>query len=59
MEGEDLYKVSKYLAHSTIAMTQRYAHLSPAYMKSATDTMNRLAPVPGHTNINIPAAASM
>jgi integrase len=59
MAGEDLYKVSKYLAHSTIAMTQRYAHLSPAYMKSATDTMNRIAPVPGHTNISLPVAASM
>ena len=46
MNGEDLYKVSKYLGHSTILQTQKYAHLAPGYMKGAADNMDRLAPVP-------------
>ncbi len=34
INGGDLYRLQKYLGHSEIALTQRYANLSPAYLKS-------------------------
>ena len=36
MEGVDLYTVQKIMGHSTLAMTQRYAHLAPGKFKQAT-----------------------
>jgi integrase len=39
MAGGDLYVLRSILGHKSIAMTQRYAHLSPAYLRS---TMARL-----------------
>lgn len=35
MKGVDLYTVSKLLGHSTIEMTQRYAHLAPSALIDA------------------------
>jgi hypothetical protein len=35
MQGVDLYAVGQVLGHRTPRMTQRYAHLSPAYMANA------------------------
>ena len=35
MSGTDLYTIEKLLGHSTIRMTERYAHLSPTYLKQA------------------------
>jgi len=38
--SQDLYSVSKLLGHSTIRMTERYAHLSPEKFKGALDVLN-------------------
>jgi len=35
MSGTDRYTIQKLLGHSTIRMTERYAHLSPTYLKQA------------------------
>jgi integrase len=40
MEGVDLYAVGQILGHKTPRMTQRYAHLSPAYMAGAVSKMD-------------------
>lgn len=37
INGGDLYRLQKYLGHSEIALTQRYAHLSPDYMKAGVE----------------------
>jgi site-specific recombinase XerD len=40
--GGDLYVLKEILGHKLIQMTQRYAHLSPAYKVKAIDRMNNL-----------------
>lgn len=40
IKGVDLYTVSKLLGHSTIEMTQRYAHLAPDALKRAMDKLD-------------------
>jgi integrase len=37
MNGGDLYRLQKYLGHSTIVLTQRYAHLSSEYLKNGVE----------------------
>jgi len=37
--GVDLYTVQKLMGHSTISMTERYAHLAPNNLKSAVKTL--------------------
>jgi integrase len=37
MSGVDLYTVQKLMGHSTIAMTERYAHLAPDHLKRAVE----------------------
>lgn len=37
INGGDLYRLQKYLGHSEITLTQRYAHLSPDYMKAGVE----------------------
>jgi len=39
MAGVDLYTVKEILGHKTIAMTQRYAHLSPGYQRQALERL--------------------
>ncbi len=41
MAGVPLYTVQKILGHSTIAMTERYAHLAPKEFKAAADLMKK------------------
>ena len=37
--GIDLYTVMRLMGHSTIAMTERYAHLAPNNLKNAVKTL--------------------
>jgi integrase len=46
--GVDLYSVKELLGHSTIRVTERYAHLSPARLRAAIDTMERRPGVHSH-----------
>ena len=43
MADVDLYSVSKLLGHSDIAMTQRYAHLAPDYLRAAVRKLESTA----------------
>lgn len=40
MGGTDLEDIGALLGHKTLAMTGRYAHLSPEYMKKAVECLN-------------------
>ncbi len=40
MEGTDLYTVSKLLGHSSVAVTQMYAHLSPDYLRQSVEKLD-------------------
>jgi hypothetical protein len=42
MAGGELYTLKDILGHKSIAMTQRYAHLSPAYRRSMVDRMEQI-----------------
>jgi len=44
--GGSLYALQKLLGHKSIAMTQRYAHLSPGYLKDEAARMNGMWEVP-------------
>lgn len=39
--GMDLYKVQKLMGHSSIAMTERYAHLAPQNLQQAVEIFNK------------------
>jgi hypothetical protein len=42
MSGGDLYVLKEILGHKSILMTQRYAHLSPAYKRTIVDRMEKM-----------------
>lgn len=42
MNNGDLYALRGILGHKSIAMTQRYAHLSPAYQRAMVDRMEAI-----------------
>jgi len=39
--GVDLYTVQKLMGHSTIAMTEKYAHLAPDNLKAAVRVLEK------------------
>jgi len=41
MSGGDIYKLSKILGHSSVKVTERYAHLSPDYGKDTIESLGR------------------
>jgi integrase len=55
MNGGDLYALRGILGHKSIAMTQRYAHLSPAYQRAMVDRMEAIWSKPAATSIQKPA----
>lgn len=40
MRGGDIYKLQKLLGHSSVQMSERYAHLSPEHLKDATSILD-------------------
>ena len=40
MKGGNIYDLQKILGHSTIKMTERYAHLSPTHLENAIQIVN-------------------
>lgn len=40
MKGGNIYDLQKILGHSTIGMTERYAHLSPTHLEGAMQIVN-------------------
>ncbi len=45
MAGVSLYIVQKLLGHQSLAMTERYAHLAPNYLRDAVNSLTSGAQV--------------
>jgi len=56
MNGGDLYALKGILGHKSIAMTQRYAHLSTPYQRAMVDRMEAIwaKPVPAQVEKVVP-----
>lgn len=48
MAGTDIYTVKKLMGHSSISMTERYSHLAPEALQSATRTLEKAINRAGH-----------
>jgi integrase len=55
MAGGELYSLRDILGHKTIAMTQRYAHLSPAYKRAMVERMEQIWAKPDSRSAEMPA----
>ena len=42
MEGQDITTVKELLGHKTLAMTMRYAHLSPSHKAKAVQVLDNI-----------------
>lgn len=47
MRGRSLKEVQEVLGHKEFKMTLRYAHLSPAHLRTAVEALDGLTPLPG------------
>jgi integrase len=54
MAGGDLYVLRSILGHKSVAMTQRYAHLSPAYKRAMVDRMEQIWAKPASQSAEMP-----
>jgi integrase len=54
MAGSALYVLRSILGHKSIAVTQRYAHLSPAYKRVILEPMEQIWAKPASQPANIP-----
>jgi hypothetical protein len=54
MAGGDLYVLRSILGHKSIVMTQRYAHLSPAYKRAMVDRMEQIWAKPASKPAEMP-----
>ena len=45
MRGRPLVEIKEVLGHASINMTMRYAHLSPAHLRSCVESLDGLTPV--------------
>lgn len=58
MASGDLYALKDILGHKNIAMTQRYAHLSPAYKRAMVDRMEQIWAKPGSRPAEMPVTGN-
>jgi integrase len=54
MAGGELYALQNILGHKSAAMTQRYAHLSPAYKRKMVDRMEQIWAKPASRPAEMP-----
>ena len=54
MAGGDLYVLRSILGPKSVAMTQRYAHLSPAYKRAMVDRMEQIWAKPANRPAELP-----
>ena len=59
MGGGDLYTLKEILGHKSIAMTQRYAHLSPAYKQAMVRQIERIWEKPAKAPATGPVRRSL
>ena len=45
MRGRPLVEIKEVLGHASITMTMRYAHLSPAHLRSCVESLDGLTPM--------------